>query len=148
MLILSCKTNYRLVMKQRIDNIIKEISLWKLLEIEYYIQVQINISSITLTTKIGISQSSTISFIWKKEEGFWSVVVLSNHHYLDWLKRKLRLNQVARMIGMEWYMNERMWRSIEKRWQCQTIQFVISCWFHDLLLDWLNIEWMERITDK
>ena len=84
--------------------------------------MQINTTSITLMAKIAISRSSTISFIWKKEEEVWSLVVLSNHLYLAWLKRKMCLNQVARMIGIEWYLNERIRRRIEKRWKCQTIQ--------------------------
>ena len=114
----------------------------------YTLYVHIKSSSITLMAKIVISQSSTILFIYKKEEEVWSLVVLSNHLYLVWLKRNMPLNQVARMIGIEWYLNERMRRRIEKRWQCPNIQIVISCWFHDLLLDWSNIEWIERITDK
>ena len=63
--------------------------------------MQINNSSITLMTKIASSRNSTILFPYKKEEEVRSLVILSNHLYLTWLKRKMRLNQVARMIGIE-----------------------------------------------
>ena len=63
--------------------------------------MQINSSSITLMAKIAISRSSAISFPYKKEEEVRSLVVLSNHLYLAWLKRKMCLNQVARMIRIE-----------------------------------------------
>ena len=63
--------------------------------------MKINTSSITLIAKIAISQSSIISFLYKKEEEVRSLMALSNHLYLAWLKRKMCLNQVARMIGIE-----------------------------------------------
>ena len=105
-------------LRKKVNMSYEEVSIWKSLEMEYSIHMQINSSSITLMAKIVISRSSTISFLWKKEEEEWSLVVLSNHLYLVWLKRNIRLNQVARMIGIEWYLNERMRRRIEKRWQC------------------------------